>query len=59
MSFGVVRVAVGQDFRADVAAKVPARGRDTVQLVGSAPAHPRGVVNLPFSNVGQTAYQDD
>lgn len=45
MGLDVVRVPVGQDFRADVSAMAAACGPDTVMLVGSAPAYPHGVVD--------------
>jgi len=41
----VRRVAVGADFRADVAALEGAIGPQTIMLVGSAPAYPHGVMD--------------
>jgi sphinganine-1-phosphate aldolase len=41
----MVRVPVGPDFRADVAATGRAVTRDTVVVVGSAPAFPHGVID--------------
>jgi sphinganine-1-phosphate aldolase len=45
--FGIrlVRVPVGADYRADVAAMRRAVGRHTVALVGSAPSFPHGVID--------------
>jgi sphinganine-1-phosphate aldolase len=45
MGLEVIRVPVGADFRADVAAMEAAIGPDTVMLVGSAPAYPHGVMD--------------
>jgi glutamate/tyrosine decarboxylase-like PLP-dependent enzyme len=46
-SFGIelVRVPVGADFRADVAAMAAAINRNTIALVGSAPAFPHGAID--------------
>src|SRR5437764_648039 len=41
----MVRVPVGRDFRADVAAMRSAITRDTVVVVGSAPGFPHGVID--------------
>ncbi len=56
MGLEVVRVPVGTDFRADVAAMAAACGPDTVLLVGSAPAYPHGVVD-PIPQLGEFASQ--
>ena len=54
--FGVrlVRVPVGADFRADVAAMRQAVNRHTVALVGSAPSFPHGVVD-PIEDLAAVA----
>jgi glutamate/tyrosine decarboxylase-like PLP-dependent enzyme len=54
MGLRVVRVPVGADFRADVAAMAAACGPDTIMLVGSAPAYPHGVVD-PIPQLGELA----
>ncbi|HWQ12608.1 MAG TPA: aminotransferase class V-fold PLP-dependent enzyme [Roseiflexaceae bacterium] len=41
----LVRVPVGADYRADVAAMQRAVGRNTIALVGSAPGFPHGVID--------------
>ncbi len=41
----LVKVPVGSDFRADVAAMGRAVGRNTIALVGSTPAFPHGVID--------------
>ena len=50
----VVRVPQGPDFRADVAAMADAVTRNTVLLVGSAPAYPHGVMD-PIPQLGELA----
>jgi sphinganine-1-phosphate aldolase len=54
--FGVrlVKVAVGADLRADVAAMARAIGRRTIGLVGSAPQYPHGVID-PIGELGALA----
>ena len=54
MGLEVIRVPVGAEFRADVAAMAEACGPDTVMLVGSAPAYPHGVVD-PIPQLGELA----
>lgn len=46
-SFGIklVRVPVGADYRADVAATAAAINRNTIALVGSAPSFPHGAID--------------
>lgn len=41
----LVRVPVGADFRADVAATAKAITKNTIALVGSAPSYPHGVID--------------
>jgi glutamate/tyrosine decarboxylase-like PLP-dependent enzyme len=55
-SFGVrlVRVPVGPDLRADLAATGRAIGRNTVALVGSAPGFPHGVID-PIAELSDLA----
>ena len=52
----LVRVPVGADYRADVAAMRRAVGRNTVALVGSAPSFPHGVVD-PIEELAAVARQ--
>ena len=54
--FGItpVRVPVGPDYRADVAATRRAIGRNTVVVVGSAPSFPHGVVD-PIAELSELA----
>jgi sphinganine-1-phosphate aldolase len=54
--FGVkmVRVPVGPDFRADVAATKKALTRNTIVLIGSAPGFPHGVID-PISELSELA----
>ena len=54
--FGIemVKVPVGPDFRADVAATARAIGRNTVVVVGSAPAFPHGVID-PIEELSELA----
>jgi glutamate/tyrosine decarboxylase-like PLP-dependent enzyme len=54
--FGIklVRVAVGPDYRADVAAMARAVTRRTVALVGSAPTFPHGVID-PIQDLAAVA----
>ncbi|NTU81462.1 MAG: aminotransferase class V-fold PLP-dependent enzyme, partial [Chloroflexales bacterium] len=54
--FGVrlVRVPVGADFRADVAAARRAITRNTIALVGSAPSFPHGVID-PIEDLAELA----
>jgi glutamate/tyrosine decarboxylase-like PLP-dependent enzyme len=50
----MVRVPVGRDFRADVAATRAALDRDAVVVVGSAPSFPHGVID-PISELAHLA----
>lgn len=54
--FGIkpVRVPVGPDYRADVAATRRAIGRNTIVVVGSAPSFPHGVVD-PIAELSELA----
>ncbi|NVJ20356.1 MULTISPECIES: pyridoxal phosphate-dependent decarboxylase family protein [Myxococcus] len=54
--FGVkmVRVPVGPDFRADVAATRKAINRNTILLIGSAPGFPHGVID-PIADLSELA----
>ncbi|MCE9667144.1 aminotransferase class V-fold PLP-dependent enzyme [Myxococcus stipitatus] len=54
--FGVkmVRVPVGPDYRADVAATKKALNRNTILLVGSAPGFPHGVID-PIAELSELA----
>lgn len=52
---GVVRVPVGPDFRADVAATRHALTRDTVAVVGSTPSFPHGVID-PIEELAALAH---
>lgn len=54
--FGIrlVRVPVGADYRADVAATRRAIGRNTIALVGSAPGFPHGVID-PIEELAELA----
>lgn len=54
--FGVkmVRVPVGPDYRADVAATRKALNRNTILLIGSAPGFPHGVID-PISELSELA----
>lgn len=54
--FGIkqVRVPVGADFRADVAATRRALTRNTIVLVGSAPSFPHGVID-PIAELSELA----
>lgn len=54
--FGVkmVRVPVGTDYRADVAATKKAINRNTIVLVGSAPGFPHGVID-PIAELSELA----
>jgi glutamate/tyrosine decarboxylase-like PLP-dependent enzyme len=52
----VVRVPVGQDFRADVAAMRQAVTPNTIALVGSAPPFPHGLVD-PIEELSEIARQ--
>jgi sphinganine-1-phosphate aldolase len=56
--FGVkaVRVPVGDDYRADVAAMAAAVTRNTILLVGSAPSYPQGVID-PIPDLGAIALE--
>jgi sphinganine-1-phosphate aldolase len=54
MGLRVRRVSVGRDFCADPAAMDAAIGRDTIMLIGSAPAFPHGVVD-PIEPLGAIA----
>jgi glutamate/tyrosine decarboxylase-like PLP-dependent enzyme len=50
----VVKVPVGPDFRADVAATRAALNRNTVAVVGSAPSFPHGVID-PIEELSELA----
>jgi sphinganine-1-phosphate aldolase len=50
------KVAVGEDFRADVAAMSAAVDRNTIVMVGSAPCFPHGVVD-PIDALSEVALQ--
>jgi sphinganine-1-phosphate aldolase len=50
----LVRVPVGPDYRADVAAMRRAAGRNTIALVGSAPGFPHGVID-PIAELAEVA----
>lgn len=54
--FGVkmVRVPVGPDYRADVAATKKALNRNTIVLIGSAPGFPHGVID-PIAELSELA----
>jgi sphinganine-1-phosphate aldolase len=56
--FGVrtIRVPVGPDFRADVAATKAAMAENTIALVGSAPPFPHGIVD-PIEELSELARQ--
>jgi sphinganine-1-phosphate aldolase len=54
MGLRVKRVPIARDFLADPAAMEAALGRDTVMMVGSAPAFPHGVVD-PIPELGAVA----
>lgn len=56
-SLKTVRVPVGEDFRADVAAMAAAVTPDTILLVGSAPSYPQGVVD-PIREIAQVAQEE-
>ncbi len=55
-SFGIelVRVPVGDDYRADVAATRRAIGRNTICIVGSAPGFPHGCID-PIAELSELA----
>ncbi|MCB0240674.1 MAG: aminotransferase class V-fold PLP-dependent enzyme, partial [Anaerolineae bacterium] len=52
----LVRVPVGDDLRADVAAMRRAVNMDTVLVVGSAPSYPHGVVD-PIADIAALAQE--
>jgi len=52
----VVRIPVGEDFRADVQATREAINENTIALVGSAPAFPHGIVD-PIEELSELASQ--
>jgi sphinganine-1-phosphate aldolase len=56
-SFGIklVRVPVGADYRADVAATAAAINRNTIALVGSAPSFPHGAID-PIAELAELAH---
>ncbi|MCH9682374.1 MAG: aminotransferase class V-fold PLP-dependent enzyme [Deltaproteobacteria bacterium] len=56
--FGIemIKVPVGSDYRADVAATKRAIGRNTVVVVGSAPSFPHGVID-PIEELSQLAHR--
>jgi glutamate/tyrosine decarboxylase-like PLP-dependent enzyme len=54
----IVRVPVGDDCRADVAAMAAALSERTLMLVGSAPCFPYGVVD-PIEQLGELATSND
>ena len=58
MDLEVRRVAVGAEFRADVAAMDAAIDEDTIMLVGSAPCFPYGVID-PIAELGALAERRD
>ncbi len=58
MDLEVRRVAVGADFRTDVAALERAMDADTVMIVGSAPCFPYGVID-PIAELGALAQRRD
>jgi glutamate/tyrosine decarboxylase-like PLP-dependent enzyme len=54
----VVRVPVGEDFRADVSATSDAISDKTIALVGSAPPFPHGIVD-PIGELSELARQNE
>lgn len=54
----VIRVATGEDFRADPAAMERAFGKDTMMVVGSAPSYPCGLFD-PITEIAQIALKHD
>ena len=57
LGLNVVRVAERADFRADVASMANAVTRNTIMLVGSAPAYPHGVMD-PIGELGELAQSE-
>lgn len=55
-SVKAVRIPVGSDFRAHVAATRAAITRNTILIVGSAPSYPHGVVD-PIAELAQIAHE--
>ena len=53
-----IRVAVGDDYRANVSAMAAAITPNTVLLVGSAPSYPQGVID-PIGELGALALERD
>ena len=54
LDLDIVRVPVGPDYRADVAAMAAAASERTLMLVGSAPCFPYGVID-PIEELGELA----
>lgn len=54
----IVRIPVGQDFRADVVATREAINENTIALVGSAPPFPHGIVD-PIEELSEIARQNE
>ncbi|NIA70439.1 aspartate aminotransferase family protein [Pelagibius litoralis] len=54
LNMDVVRIPLGADFRADVAAMERAVDDDTIMIVGSAPAYPHGVFD-PIEDLARLA----
>jgi sphinganine-1-phosphate aldolase len=58
LNVDIVRVPVGQSFRADIAAMAGAITDQTIFIVGSAPGYPHGVFD-PIEELGQLALEKD
>jgi len=58
LDLDIVRVPVGPDYRADVAAMAAAASERTLMLVGSAPCFPYGVID-PIEELGELATERD
>lgn len=58
LNVDIVRVPVGQSFRADVAAMARAITDQTIFIAGSAPGYPHGVFD-PIEELGQLAREKD
>ena len=58
--FGIkqVRIPVGRDCRADVAAAEKAINKNTIVIIGSAPAFPHGVID-PIKELSELAFKND
>ncbi len=52
----IIRIPVGDDFRADVSATKDAISENTIALVGSAPPFPHGIVD-PIEELSELAHQ--